>query len=98
MYKNCFLLGTLHRGSSFSMLGGLAARLLWPLGSNLLLLRGVAYDSIALLDLQEQFEDAFNVRLQVVNVFECRRTRFMKVWFFQWEAFVSELGVLAGAY
>jgi hypothetical protein len=51
----------------------------------------VAYDSIALLDLQEEFESAFSDRLTVFDFFERRKTRLLKVWFVQWEAFVSEL-------
>lgn len=71
--------------------------MLWPLGSNPLLLREVAYDSIALLDLQEEFENAFSNKLQVVNFFERRKTRLLKVWFVQWEAFVSKQEVRVGA-
>lgn len=49
----------------------------------------MTYDSTALLDLQEEFENAFSDKLQVVNFFERRKTRLLKVWFVQWEAFVS---------
>jgi hypothetical protein len=55
-----------------------------------MLLRELTYDSIALLDLQEEFESAFGDKLQVVNFFERRKTRLLKAWFVQWEAFVSQ--------
>ncbi|KAF2704007.1 hypothetical protein K504DRAFT_451211 [Pleomassaria siparia CBS 279.74] len=85
--KAVLFLVTPHRGSSFSTWGGIAARVLRPLGSNPLLLRELTYDSVALLDIQEEFETAFSNKLQVINFFERRKTRLLKLWFVQWEAF-----------
>ena len=55
-----------------------------------MLLQEVAYDSLPLLDLHEEFENAVSEKLRVVNFFEQRKTRLLKVWFVQWEEFVSE--------
>ncbi|KAJ4288935.1 hypothetical protein N0V90_011276 [Kalmusia sp. IMI 367209] len=85
--KSVFFLGTPHRGSSFSTWGSIAARMLQPLGSNPALLQEVSYDSLSLLELHEEFERAVNENLRVVNFFEQRKTRLLKVWFFQWEEF-----------
>jgi hypothetical protein len=60
------------------------------LGSNPSLLEEVAYDSLPLLDLDEEFASAASGNLRVVNFFEQRKTRLLKVWFIQWDAFVSE--------
>ncbi|KAF2003883.1 hypothetical protein P154DRAFT_519784 [Amniculicola lignicola CBS 123094] len=80
-----FFLGTPHRGSSFSTWGSIAARALQPLGSNPLLLQEVVYDSLSLRDLHEGFENALSNKLQVVNFYEQRKTRILKLWFLQWE-------------
>ena len=50
----------------------------------------VAYDTFPLQDLHEEFECARGEQLQVVNFFEQRKTRLFKVWFWQWEEFVSD--------
>ncbi|RYP91980.1 hypothetical protein DL770_001901 [Monosporascus sp. CRB-9-2] len=82
-----FFLGTPHRGSTFSALGSVIARALQPLGSNPSILHEVAYDSLSLLDMQDDFIYAITDELQVVNFFELRKTRLLKVWFLQWEEF-----------
>ncbi|KAF1835030.1 hypothetical protein BDW02DRAFT_579114 [Decorospora gaudefroyi] len=58
-----------------------------PLGSNPLLLQEVAYDTLPLQDLHEEFESVRSEQLQVVNFFEQRKTRLFKVWFWLWEEF-----------
>jgi hypothetical protein len=50
----------------------------------------MTYDSVHLLDLHKEFENAIGDKLQVVNFFEQRKTRLLKVWFIQWEEFVSQ--------
>ncbi|KAF2271228.1 uncharacterized protein EI97DRAFT_408568, partial [Westerdykella ornata] len=80
-----FFLGTPHRGSSFSTWGSIAARALQPLGSNPSLLQEVEYDSLPLQDLHEEFENAVSDKLRVVNFYEQRKTRILKLWFLQWE-------------
>lgn len=67
----------------------MAAQMLQPLGSNPSLLQEVKYDSLPLLDLHEEFENAVGDKLQVVNFFEQRKTQMLKLWFLQWEEFVS---------
>jgi hypothetical protein len=86
-----FFLGTPHRGSSFSILGSIIARALQPLGSDPYMLAEVAYDSTPLLDLHREFVDFAKDRLPVVKFFEQRKTRVLKLWFIQWEEFVSKL-------
>jgi hypothetical protein len=85
-----FFLGTPHRGSNFSKWGSIAAQMLQPLGSNPSLLQEVTYDSLSLRDLHADFEDAVGNKLHVVNFFEQRKTRILKVWFIQWEEFVGK--------
>ncbi|KAL8909884.1 MAG: hypothetical protein Q9171_004797 [Xanthocarpia ochracea] len=80
-----FFLGTPHRGSSFSTWGSIAARALQPLGSNPSLLQEVAYDSLPLRDLHEEFENVIRDKLRVINFYEQRKTQVLKVWFIQWE-------------
>ncbi|KAF7502924.1 hypothetical protein GJ744_004800 [Endocarpon pusillum] len=65
--------------------GSIAARALQPLGSNPSLLQEVAYDSLPLQDLHEEFENAIRDKLRVINFYEQRKTRVLKVWFIQWE-------------
>lgn len=88
--KLILFLGTPHRGSHFSTRGSFAARLLQPLGSNPFLLEEVAYDSLPLQDLHTDFENIVGESLKVVNFFETRKTRILKIWFYQWEEMVSE--------
>ncbi|KAF1922859.1 uncharacterized protein M421DRAFT_338260 [Didymella exigua CBS 183.55] len=85
--RGVVFLGTPHRGSSFSTWGSLAARALGPLGSNPSLLQEVEYDALPLLELHEEFESARSEKLQVVNFFEQRKMRLVKVWFFRWDEF-----------
>ncbi|OSS44355.1 hypothetical protein B5807_10962 [Epicoccum nigrum] len=85
--RGVVFLGTPHRGSSFSTWGGLAARALQPLGSNLSLLQEVEYDALPLLELHEEFESVRSEKTRVVNFFEQRKTWLLKVWFLQWEEF-----------
>ena len=83
-------LGTPHRGSSFNTLGRIVARALAPIGSSTLLLEELAYDALPLLDMHEEFVNTVGKKLRVVNFFEQRKTLLIKLWFFQWEAFVSK--------
>ncbi|KAF2867143.1 hypothetical protein BDV95DRAFT_598272 [Massariosphaeria phaeospora] len=85
--RGIVFLGTPHRGSSFSWWGSLAARALGPLRSNPSLLQEVEYDALPLLELQDEFERVRSDKFQVVNFFEQRKTRLVKVWLFQWEKF-----------
>ncbi|KAF2730807.1 hypothetical protein EJ04DRAFT_30403 [Polyplosphaeria fusca] len=85
--RAAFFLGTPHRGSSFSTWGSIVARVLQPLGSNPLLLQEIAYDSLSLLDLDDEFENVVGGKLRVVNFFEQRKTRILKAWFIQWDEF-----------
>ena len=50
----------------------------------------VAYDSTSLLDLHREFVAVTRDELRVFNFFEERKTRVLKVWFIQWEEFVSK--------
>ena len=50
----------------------------------------VAYDSTSLLDLHREFVAVARDELRVFNFFEERKTRVLKVWFIQWEEFVSK--------
>jgi hypothetical protein len=88
--RSVFFLGTPHSGSSFSTLGSIIAQALQPLGSNPSILAEVAYDSMPLLDLHRDFIVTTKDRLQVVNFFEQRKIRILKLWFIQWEKFVSK--------
>ncbi|KAL8905548.1 MAG: hypothetical protein Q9207_002574 [Kuettlingeria erythrocarpa] len=83
--RTVFFLGTPHRGSSFSTWGSIAARALQPLGSNPSLLQEVAYDSLPLRDLHEEFENVIRDKLRVINFYEQRKTQVLKVWSLQWE-------------
>lgn len=87
--RGILFLGTPHRGSSFSDWGSIFARALLPLGSNPSLLQEVAYDSLPLFELHKSFEGCRSENLQVVNFFEQRKVRLLKLWFVQWEKFVS---------
>ena len=88
--KAVFFLGTPHRGSYFGAWGSVFVQLLQPLGSNPLLLKEVVYDALPLSDLHRDFDDATSKTLQVVNFYETRKTRILKVWFYQWEEYVSK--------
>ena len=54
------------------------------------------YDSLSLLDLHEEFENAASAKLRVVNFYEQRKTPLLKVWFVQWEEFVNKLSSRMG--
>ncbi|KAH7130102.1 hypothetical protein B0J11DRAFT_244108 [Dendryphion nanum] len=81
--KGVFFLGTPHRGSDFSSWGGLAARLLQPLGSNQALLEEVTFDSRPLRKLHKDFVNKLE-STTVVNFYEERPTLLCKVWFYRW--------------
>jgi hypothetical protein len=83
-------LGTPHFGSSFTTWGALWARVLGPLGSNPSILDELAYDSVRLFDLHREFTMAVGDNLRVINFFEERETRILKVWFFGWNKIVSQ--------
>ncbi|KAL9579751.1 MAG: hypothetical protein Q9203_006566, partial [Teloschistes exilis] len=83
--RTVFFLGTPHRGSNFSVWGSIAARALQPLGSNPSLLQEVAYDSLLLQDLHEEFENVIGNKLRAIKFYEQRKTQILKVWFIQWE-------------
>ncbi|KAJ5899177.1 hypothetical protein N7495_003921 [Penicillium taxi] len=85
--KAIFFLGTPHRGSSFGPWGWLAASALKPLGSNPLILANLEYDSVFLSDLHESFIASIHDDLQVVNFFEQRPLRLLRLWFIQWQIF-----------
>ncbi|KAI4087290.1 MAG: hypothetical protein L6R37_008337 [Teloschistes peruensis] len=87
--RTVFFLGTPHRGSSFSAWGSIAARALQPLGSNPSLLQEVAYDSLLLQDLHEEFENVIGNKLRAINFYEQRKTQILKVWFIQWEEWMQ---------
>ena len=82
-------LGTPHRGSSFGPWGWILAYALQPLGSNPSILANLEYDAISLRDLHEQFIASVRDDLQVVNFYEQRPIRLLKLWLFQWQGFVS---------
>lgn len=67
----------------------MASKMPRPLVSNPAILEELAYDSFVLLDLHRAFEAVWGEDQQVVNFFEERRTRIWKVWFWQWDEFVS---------
>ncbi|CAI6226687.1 unnamed protein product [Periconia digitata] len=85
--KAIFFLGTPHRGSHFSAWGNVFVRLLQPLGSNPLLLGEVVYDALPLSDLHRDFENVLSENVEVINFYETRKTRILKVWFYQWEEY-----------
>jgi hypothetical protein len=82
-------LGTPHAGSTFSNWGTIIAKALQPLGSNALILNEVANNSTLLLDLHQEFVEVFGDHLRVTNFFEERHTCVFKIWFLQWNEFVS---------
>jgi hypothetical protein len=82
-------LGTPHAGSNFTSWGTIIAKALGPLGSNSSILDEVAYDSTSLLDLHRDFTSVMGDNIRVVNFFEQRKVCLFKVWFLQWNDFVS---------
>jgi hypothetical protein len=54
------------------------------------MLAEIAYDSTPLLDLHRQFVAVAKNGLRVVNFFEQRKTRVLRLGFIQWEEFVSK--------
>ena len=84
-----FFLGTPHFGSTFTRWGSIAARAIQPLGSNPFIINEVAHDSPYLRDLHRRFVLNAKIESKVVNFFEQRKTRLLKIWFQQWEEFVS---------
>lgn len=88
--KAILFLGTPHRGSSFTLLGQLAAQALRPLGSNPSLLAEMEYDCTFLFDLHRRFMGVVHNELRVVNFFEELPTHILQFWFVQWREFVSE--------
>lgn len=90
--KAVMFLGTPHAGSSFTNWGTIIAKALEPLGSNVSILDEVAYDSASLLDLHREFTSVIGDNIRVVNFFEQRKVCLLRVWFLQWNAFVSIMG------
>ncbi|KAL4733499.1 hypothetical protein BDV11DRAFT_175643 [Aspergillus similis] len=86
--KAILFLGTPHRGSNFSRWGKRAAGLLWPLSSNPSILGELTYDSLSLQDLHSDFTRAAKEVPSIINFYETRKSRILKVWCFQWEEFV----------
>jgi hypothetical protein len=70
-------LGTPHRGFELVRFAKLRARLLYALGSNSSILEGLGYDSLVLKDLHSEFFSSFH-QLQLVNIYEQRKTVLMK--------------------
>ena len=87
--KAILFLGTPHRGSNFGTWGWWAAQALRPLGSNPLLLADLEYDSTPLLDLHRAFVRTATDDLRVFNFFEERPLLICRLWFVQWQQFVS---------
>ena len=54
------------------------------------MLAEIAYDSTRLLDMHREFADVAKDGLRVVNIFEQRKSRILKLWFYQWEDMVRK--------
>ncbi|KAL5000887.1 hypothetical protein BDV10DRAFT_199813 [Aspergillus recurvatus] len=85
--KAILFLGTPHRGSNFSRWGKTVAGLLSPLSSNSSILGELTYDSLSLQDLHDNFTKAVKNVQSITNFYEQRKSRILKVWWFQWEEF-----------
>lgn len=86
--KAIIFLGCPHFGSNLAKWGVVAARVLYPLGSNPLVLQGLEYGSLLLHDLHRRFVDSSS-DTKVINFFEQRKVRILKLGWFQWEMLVS---------
>ena len=86
--KAIIFLGCPHFGSDFAKWGVVAAQVLFPLGSNPVMLHGLEYGSLLLHDLHRRFiENSSDTR--VINFFEERKVRILKLGSFQWKKLVS---------
>lgn len=88
--KTILFLGTPHIGSKLIKWVTFIAKVLQPVGSNPSIIRNLAYDSVPIRDLHRDFVAVSNDRVQIINVFETRKSRFMKFWFIQWDMLVSD--------
>lgn len=86
--KAIVFLGCPHFGSDFAKWGVAAAQVLYPLGSNPVMLQGLEYGSLLLHDLHRRFiENSSDTR--IINFFEQRKVRILKLGLFQWDKLVS---------
>ena len=83
-------LGTPHIGSKAIKWLTIIAKALQPIGSNPSIIRNLAYDSVPIRDLHRDFVAVANNRVQIVNIFETRKSRFMRLWFIQWDILVRD--------
>jgi len=83
-------LGCPHFGSNFAKWGVVAARVLYPLGSNPVMLQGLEYGSLLLHDLHRRFVESIP-NPSVVNFFEERKVCILKIGSFQWGKLVSRI-------
>ncbi|KAG9648244.1 purine and uridine phosphorylase, partial [Aureobasidium melanogenum] len=82
--KAIVFLGCPHFGSDFAKWGVAAAQVLYPLGSNPVILQGLEYGSLLLHDLHRRFiENSSDTR--IINFFEQRKVRILKLGPFQWD-------------
>ncbi|KAG9899107.1 purine and uridine phosphorylase, partial [Aureobasidium melanogenum] len=82
--KAIVFLGCPHFGSDFAKWGVAAAQVLYPLGSNPVMLQGLEYGSLLLHDLHRRFiENSSDTR--IINFFEQRKVRILKLGLFQWD-------------
>jgi hypothetical protein len=86
--KAIIFLGCPHFGSDFAKWGVVAAQLLIPLGSNPIMLQGLESGSLILHDLHRIFIES-SLDTKVVNFFEEREVRILRVGPFEWKKLVS---------
>lgn len=83
-------LGTPHVGSKAIKWGTRIAKALQPIGSNPSIVRELAYSSVPIRDLHRDFVAVANDRVQIVNIFETRKSRSIRFWFIQWDILVRD--------
>jgi hypothetical protein len=86
--KAIIFLGCPHFGSDFAKWGVVAAQILYPLGSNPVILQGLEYGSLLLHDLHRRFIDSSSEAI-VINFFEERKVRILRLGSLWWEKLVS---------
>jgi hypothetical protein len=86
--KAIIFLGCPHFGSEFAKWGVVAAQVLYPLGSNPGMLQGLEKHSRLLHELHRRFVENFS-DATVINFFEQRKVRILKLVLFRWEKLVS---------
>ncbi|EPE08501.1 eukaryotic translation initiation factor 3 [Ophiostoma piceae UAMH 11346] len=83
-------LGTPHKGTAFSFLGRIQARVYRSvgLGASTVLLNDLADNSTVLMDLQKHYADLVGKNLRAINFFEQFGNVVLSVWRYKWRQFV----------